>query len=142
MKPANAVLGILAILALGMAIGGVVTYAVGMRRIEGALRSPDGFSQSTARRISRRLRLDGEQRERLTEVVRRSRARIREIREKINPELEAVFRDADNEIYGFLRPAQKERYEAMVRRREKLLGIRRRGEPPAAPSPAAARPEP
>jgi biopolymer transport protein ExbB/TolQ len=121
MKSPKAIVGVAIIFIIGVMIGSVGTYTLMMLKLRDIFKSPDHFSQFMGQRISRKLRLDPDQKEQLLEVVEKTHARIKEIRQEITPRLETVFREAEDDIKSFLRPDQKERLEEMIQRKETFL---------------------
>jgi len=131
MRSPKAVAGVIIVFILGALAGSVGTYSIAAWRFRRATESPRSFSQFMAQRMARRLNLDTVQRNKLDDVLRRSRSRIREIRREIAPRMDAVFHDAEEEISGFLRPVQKKRFEEMIQRRKRFLRARDSEDPGA-----------
>ncbi len=121
MKTFKAIAGVIIILILGILIGALVTYSIGMSRLNAALKSPEDFTVFLAERISDRIELDPDQEEQLVAVLLQSQPKIRAIREDATPRLRKVFSEAEASIIEFLRPDQKEIFREMVNAKNQFL---------------------
>ena len=121
MKKFKAIGGVVLILVLGIVIGALITYSIGMNRLNSALKSPEDFTLFLAQRISDQIELDPSQEEQLVAVLTETQPKIRKIREEATPRLRRVLEEAEREIMSFLRPGQKEQFRKLIIRKNQFL---------------------
>lgn len=115
MKNVKAIMGILLIFALGIIVGGLTTRMVYEARID-ALASGDAQVRETAimNRLSKRLDLDGKQREQVQVILQNARREIAGIRQQTRPQTMAALEKSRGQIKTLLRPDQVAKYEKII----------------------------
>jgi Spy/CpxP family protein refolding chaperone len=98
---------------LGLACGALGTAAFTLHRFHRGGFSHERMEQMAVRRLSRRLDLDGTQREKVKEVVHRTRLRLEEVHDEVTPRIEAILDDAYNEILPSLNPEQQKTFDSI-----------------------------
>jgi len=113
--------GVALLFTVGVLVGGAGTFYVGKHQMERAFRGPKELSFFLVERISRKLDLDGVQREKVAEIVERSRRELHAIRLQAAPQVEKVFFDSEKDIQSILNGKQKVKFERMIERRKRFF---------------------
>lgn len=117
MKHWKSILGIGFIFLFGVATGGLLTARVIDKRIRDLLRGgPDAVENLVETRLTRELHLDPQQRAGVVKAITSARLRLREARNKVQPEVDGAFSQAELEIRSLLRPEQVARFDRVVSR--------------------------
>ncbi|MEK7475367.1 MAG: hypothetical protein AAB152_06980 [Candidatus Coatesbacteria bacterium] len=117
-------------LAVGLAAG----LALGLHAPRWGFPHPRRGGDRTALmvdRVSRQLKLDAGQREKLTAILEKTHHRIMRLRRDVGPKFEAIRKEASREIEKILTPDQVERYREL----EKKWDARHRQSGPAGMGP-------
>lgn len=104
------------IFAAGVVCGSAGTVLGVQHKLRYAVHHPDQASAAVARAIGRRLRLDQDQRNNVHAIVRRTQARIQQLRRGVQPRIEAALEEAATEIDSVLREDQQARWRRWVHR--------------------------
>jgi len=111
---------IVVVFLLGALAGGIVSYEISMRRVEGVIR---GESRPTreyiVRRLDRRLHLDAAQRQQLRNIVEETHLQIKAVRKQLRPETDEILARSQDKVRALLRPDQLQEYELIVAERKK-----------------------
>lgn len=67
------------------------------------------------RRISARLRLDPQQRKKLSEILLGTQGKLKSLRAEFQPRFHSILNQVQSEIAGELTPKQRERFERLQR---------------------------
>jgi hypothetical protein len=131
MKTAK-VIGLIALIfAAGFSGGVVATRMVVRRMVQVAVAHPEMTRElvrtNVEQNLVRNLRLDPTQRERVHEILKDSRDRSRDLREKFQPQLNAIALETRTNISAVLRPEQQRRFELFLEDNRQFLTVR---EPP------------
>jgi hypothetical protein len=124
----------LLLLAVGAAAG-VAGDRLALSREDRSPRGPPR-PEAMAERLADRLDLDDAQARAVREILEARWKAMGAVFERMDPEAEAIRRDADARIRALLRPAQRERFEREVAEHERRRAeVRRRlgGGPPPPP---------
>ena len=111
MKNWKAILGVVAVFLLGMAAGGLFTLGVIRRQLTGGA---PVMARLVERRLSWRLRLDAAQRDQLRGIVADAQRQVREVRQQIRPQVEAILDEAVAKERATLRPDQQVKFDKLV----------------------------
>jgi hypothetical protein len=74
--------------------------------------------------LDRKLRLDQQQRQRVHEILKESRDKLRTVREEFQPKFNSIILDTRTNIVAVLRPEQKERFEEFLENNHQFLPVR------------------
>ena len=120
MKPWKVILAALLIFSTGLVTGSLVTA-----RVRPAARPPVGLPGLTQRiemmrRMERQLDLSAEQRERIEAIFHDSHQRMKQLWEPLAPQVAEETRHVRDRIEAELTPAQKEKFEQLLKQRPRL----------------------
>ena len=125
MKPTRIAVLCLAGVFVAGALFGVVAHSVYSQRVMAAPTNPATPKDIHARylkRLDSRLSLTPAQREKISPILDGSGDRVRELRDRMEPEFEAIRHSQRQEILALLTPEQQTEYQKLVeeqrRRRE------------------------
>lgn len=109
---------VLAVFVLGVALGGVGTYAFGNRiwGVRAGTQNTQSRRARTVEQFTRELNLTAEQQKQLDAVFVDMQAKYEAIHKQIAPQTEQVRQDGREQIRAILTPEQKPKYEEMLRR--------------------------
>jgi hypothetical protein len=113
--------GVVLLFVMGVFVGGAGTFYFEKHQLERAFRGPKEFSFFLVERISRKLDLDQAQREKLVEIVRRSRRELHAIRLQAAPQAEKVFLESEKDIQAILNEKQRMKFNRMIERRKRFF---------------------
>lgn len=115
LKSIKPVVGLILVFILGVASGSLTTYMVGQARFETfSSDGPHRKEEILIKRLTRQLDLDNQQQEQVKSIIHETRGEIRQIRQKVRPEIEARLTDSQMRISALLRPHQQEIFKRMV----------------------------
>ena len=92
---------------LGLACGALGTAAFTLHRFHRGGFSHERMEQMAVRRLAHRLDLDDTQRQKVAEVVHRTRLRLEQVHDEVTPRIEGILDDAYKEILPTLNPGQQ-----------------------------------
>jgi Spy/CpxP family protein refolding chaperone len=125
MKPTRVAVLCLAGVFVAGALFGVVAHSVYSQRATAAATNPPTPKDLRARYLNRldsRLTLTPAQREKISPILESSGDRVRELRDRMEPEFEAIRHGQRQEIMTLLTPEQQTEYQKLIeeqrRRRE------------------------
>jgi hypothetical protein len=113
------VLSLLVMFASGCTVGALGYRLYMIRTVSGAERNPEHYRQKYMQEMRTRLNLNEQQVNRLSEILDRTRARYREVREKYGPEMKAIGQEQTEQIRSILNDEQRVEYEKIRVEREK-----------------------
>lgn len=128
MKTLKAIGLIVLIFAAGF-VGGVFATRVFVRRlVQYAAAHPNqarsSVEQNIDQRLFRRVGVDPQQREQMHEILKGSRAKMRDLREEYQPMLNSISLEARSNIYAVLMPEQQDRFAAFLEENRQFLAVR------------------
>jgi len=124
------VIGLIALIFVaGFAGGAVATRMVVRRMVANAIAHPAGAGAKMEEVLDRKLRLDEAQRQRIHEILKVSREKMRDAREELPRQLNAIAFDARTNISGLLKPEQQKRFEQFILDNRQFLPVREAPEP-------------
>jgi uncharacterized protein YnzC (UPF0291/DUF896 family) len=94
-------------------------YVTAGAREQPGRRSPDDFRRRYIEEMRSRLKLDDQQVTKLEGILDATRDRIRQVRDKERPEMDAIQEEQRSRIRAMLNPAQQAEYAKMLEEREK-----------------------
>jgi Spy/CpxP family protein refolding chaperone len=131
------VIGLLALVFVAGFAGGVVATRMMVRQMADAAAHPVGSSAGKVEaNLDRKLRLTDEQRQKIHEILKTSREKLRDVREEFQPQFNAIVFDARTNISAVLKPEQERRFEQFLADNRQFLPIREL--PPLKKTPAGA----
>jgi hypothetical protein len=95
----------------GIATGVVATRAVVRRMVATAVQNPDRVRILIEKRLTRRLKLDAGQQDKVDQILTRTQTELRSLRHEFGPRFQAIMGDAQTEIAALLSPEQRERFD-------------------------------
>lgn len=107
----------------GFVGGGVVTRAVVRRTVQMALTNPDRVRDLMERRIATRVKLDGEQRQRVREILAGSQNELKDLRREFAPRFTLILSNADARLNSVFRPEQRQRWEKLREENRQLWAV-------------------
>jgi Spy/CpxP family protein refolding chaperone len=124
MKPTRIAVLCLAGVFVAGALFGVVAHSVYSQRVTAAATNPTpkDLHARYLKRLDSRLTLTAAQREKISPILDNSGDRVRELRDRMEPEFEAIRHGQRQEIMALLTPEQQTEYQKLIeeqrRRRE------------------------
>jgi uncharacterized membrane-anchored protein YhcB (DUF1043 family) len=110
MKNLKLILLVALIFSAGVATGVVSTRLMVRRFVQRAIVQPELMREKIGQDLTRRLRLDAGQREKVQKILANAHTRIQAARQEFQPQFTGAVRDAATEINGLLTPEQRERF--------------------------------
>jgi hypothetical protein len=127
-------------MALVFACGGVVgAFAHRLYTVSGvsanvSQRNPEEFRKRYMAEMTARLQLSDDQAAKLGVIMDETRVRFRDVREKIEPEMQKIREDQRQRISELLSPTQQAEWQKIVEERQRRRGSKKgRDLPPAPP---------
>jgi len=115
MKTLKRILGVLLIFLFGVFIGAAIANADAMQKLRKMLiRGPEAVMAGIVDRLDHELKLDAEQKRRLQSIMDDAHIRLRQSRAKVQPEVEATLREAEERTRAILYPAQVKKFDEFV----------------------------
>ena len=97
--------------------GGVVVTRVAVRHfVSQAIEDPGLVRTRIERLLVRNLDLDREQRRQVHEILMQSNARLRTLRQSVQPEFRTIIQDTRKDISAVLKPDQQKRFQRLQAR--------------------------
>jgi hypothetical protein len=124
-------LALLIFLAGGI-VGGVLTAGAIFRSVHRAIAHPEEAPQRITARLSRRLDLTDDQREKVHQIIASRQQSLLEIRRDVQPRVETQLEQLESEIAAVLNAKQQDEWRTMVNT------FRNTWLPPVAPLPTTA----
>jgi Spy/CpxP family protein refolding chaperone len=113
---------VLALVFLAGLVLGVVATRIAVRKfVQTAITQPDKLRDRIELRMSRRLALTPEQREKVHATLQQTQERIQALRAETQPHFNLILTDARDEIAAVLTPEQRERFAAFRRENQQLF---------------------
>lgn len=133
MKTLKRILGVLLIFLFGVFIGAAIANADALQKLRKMLiRGPEAVMAGIVDRLDKDLKLDAEQKRKLQVIMDDAHIRLRQSRAKVQPEVEATLREAEDRTRAILYPEQVKKFDEFVSKgRERW---REKEGPTAAPS--------
>jgi hypothetical protein len=144
MKTLKRILGVLLIFLFGVFIGAAITNAdIAQKLRKMLLRGPEAVIDGIVGRLDQELKLDPEQKRRLQVIMDDAHIRLRQSRAKVQPEVEATLREAEERTRAILYPAQVKKFDDLVSKgRERWKEKEGATAAPSTPEPTPATPAP
>jgi hypothetical protein len=115
MKTAKRILGVLLIFFLGVFIGAATTGAgVAKKLRETVMGGPEAVMDVIVKRLDHELKLDPEQKRKLQGIMDDAHIKLRQSREKIQPEVEQTLLEAESRTREILYPKQIPKFDQLV----------------------------
>ena len=115
MRPVKPVLGIILVFILGATSGSLVTFLISQSRIESFMKGgPQAKEEHLVKRLTKQLSLDDQQHDQVTAIIHETHEDIRQIRQKIRPQIEDTLNESQLRISGLLRPDQQAAFKKIV----------------------------
>jgi hypothetical protein len=119
MKSIKPVVGLILVFILGASCGSMITYMIVQARMETILAGgPRAREDVLITRLTRQLDLDSQQREQVKAVIHETHEQMRQLRQKMHPQIEALLTDSQLRISALLRPDQKEKFKKIIAERK------------------------
>lgn len=117
MKHWKSILGLLLIFIFGVITGGLITARVLDNRVRNFMQGgPDAVGKLIETRLTRELHLDRSQREGVVKVITNARVQISAARHEVQPKVDQVLAQAEQDIRVLLRPEQTAKFDRIVSR--------------------------
>ena len=115
------ILGVLLIFIFGMIVGGAGASAGAAQKIREKIREvltggPEAVVKEIVKRLDEELKLDPEQKRMLQGIADETHIRLRQSREKIQPEVDRTLGEAEARVRAILYPEQIEKFDKLVHR--------------------------
>ncbi|NVN91484.1 MAG: hypothetical protein HXX11_12910 [Desulfuromonadales bacterium] len=119
MKSFKPVIGVILVFMLGAASGSLATYMVFRSQCETSSGgSPHSRESMLLKRLTGQLELDSQQQERVMGIIHETHGKIRQIRQKMHPEIEVVLKESQQRISALLRPDQQVKFMKIIEERK------------------------
>ena len=120
MKIWKSILVLILVFVAGISVGVVGTRVVVRSYLQTAIAHPERIQALIERNLTRKLRLDGEQRAELAEILTDARGELHSLRVQYQPQAADILRKADDRITKLLTPEQLTRYEELKQQNQTL----------------------
>jgi len=115
MKNFKAIAGILLVFLLGAASGALVTHMIHKARFEHFISGGHRMREDViVERLTKKLDLDGSQQEQVRAITHETHEGIRQVRNRIHPQIEALLTAGQDRIKTVLRPDQREKFDRII----------------------------
>jgi hypothetical protein len=94
----------------GFVAGSAVTRALTRRTIARVLSNPNQLRSLIEKRMTRRLRLDPDQRSKVDAILTRTQSDLKDLRHQFAPSFQTIMSNTQAEISAILSPEQRERF--------------------------------
>ena len=105
----------------GLVLGVVATRIAVRKFVQTAITQPDKLRDRIELRMSRRLALTPEQREKVHTALRQAQERIQALRAENQPRFNLILTDTRDDIAAVLTPEQKEKFAQFRRENQQLF---------------------
>ena len=117
MRRLKRILGVLLIFIFGMIVGGAGASAGFAQKIREVLTGgPEAVVKEIVKRLDEELKLDPEQKRMLQGIADETHIRLRQSREKIQPEVDRTLGEAEARVRAILYPNQVGKFDKLVHR--------------------------
>jgi hypothetical protein len=123
MKIWKAILVLTLVFIAGIAVGVLGTRVVVRSYLQAAIAHPERIQVVIERNLTRKLRLDGEQRAELADILTDTRGELHTLRVQYQPQAAEILRKADARIAKLLTPEQLARYEELKKQNQALQRV-------------------
>ncbi len=115
MRRALRILGVLLIFIFGIIVGGAGASAGFAQKIREVLTGgPEAVVKEIVKRLDEELKLDPEQKRMLQGIADETHIRLRQSREKIQPEVDRTLGEAEGKVRAILYPNQVEKFDKLI----------------------------
>ncbi len=115
MKTFKRVLGVLLIFFLGVFVGAVIASAGAAKKLRNTVMGgPEAVMEVIVKRLDQELKLDPEQKRTAQGIMDDARIKLRQSREKIQPEVEQTLLEAESRTRAILYPKQIPKFDQLV----------------------------
>ena len=115
MKTLKRVLGVLLIFFLGVFVGAVIASAGAAKKLRNTvLGGPEAVMEVIVKRLDQELKLDPEQKRKVQGIMDDAHIKLRQSREKIQPEIEQTLLEAESRTRAILYPKQVPKFDQLV----------------------------
>jgi hypothetical protein len=97
----------------GIVVGVVGTRVVVRHIVRDAILHPEKMQAAMERNLTRRLRLDSEQKMKLRQILSDAHGRLKDLRREYQPQVFEVLSNANGQITAILTPEQQARFEKL-----------------------------
>jgi hypothetical protein len=119
-KKAKGCLGVFLIFFFGVLCGIVITEGVIRERVREVVEGgPDKVVDVVVERLNKDLKLDNEQKIKLQQIVADTRIKLRQIRQRTQPEVQTTLLDAERDVRAILYTEQIPKFEEIVEKGHK-----------------------
>ncbi len=121
MKTFKSLLLVALVFLAGLAVGVVGTRVVVRRAVSEAITHPEIIQSRLERNLAFRLRLDGDQRVKLRDIMSDTHNQLKDLRREFRPRVVLVLSNANEQITALLTPEQQARFEKWKKENHPLL---------------------
>ena len=115
MKTWKRILGVLLIFFLGVFVGAVIASAGAAKKLRNTvLGGPEAVMEVIVKRLDQELKLDPEQKRKVQGIMDDAHIKLRQSREKIQPEIEQTLLEAESRTRAILYPKQVPKFDQLV----------------------------
>jgi hypothetical protein len=115
MKTLKRILGVLLIFLFGVFIGAAVSSAGAMQKLrETLIGGPEAVMDVIVKRLDHELKLDEEQKRTLQAIMDDAHIKLRQSRAKVQPEVDATLRQAEERTRAILYPSQVKKFDEFI----------------------------
>jgi hypothetical protein len=119
-KKAKGCLGVFLIFFFGVLCGVVITEGVIRDKVREVVEGgPDKVVDVVVARLNKDLKLDKEQEVKLEQIVADTRIKLRQIRQRTQPEVQSTLLEAEQRVRGILYTEQLPKFEEIIRKGRK-----------------------
>jgi hypothetical protein len=119
MKNAKAIIGVVLIFVLGIASGALVMHMSCKSRMESFVSGKPGMREEVLlNRLDKKLDLDEQQRVAVRQIIRGTKAEMKEIRKQYRPQIVKALEKSRAEVRKLLRPDQQIKYDQYIAERK------------------------
>ena len=115
MRTLKRVLGVLLIFFLGVFVGAVIASAGAAKKLRNTVMGgPEAVMDVIVKRLDQELKFDPEQKRKVQGIVDDAHIKLRQSREKIQPEIEQTLQEAESRTRAMLYPKQIPKFDQLV----------------------------
>jgi Spy/CpxP family protein refolding chaperone len=117
LKAWKRILGVLLIFFLGVFVGAVIASAGAAKKLRNTLLGgPEAVMEVIVKRLDQELKLDPEQKRKIQGIMDDAHIKLRQSREKIQPEIEQTLLEAESRTRAILYPKQIPKFDQLVKK--------------------------
>ena len=129
MKKWKAIIGVVLVFVLGALSGAIVSYGVCRHKEDALLYGGHGArSAAIVERMSCRLKLDRDQREKLEAIMKDTHREMLEARRPLQPKIDEILARTETRVRGILRPDQIDAFNKFTAEKKARIERERRGQ--------------